>query len=290
MDYKQLAIAYFSGRISRQEADQLNHWVRANSAHADLYHQWEQEWGESLSAHSLTNASWQDFSKRIEHVQQPVLRNKSLLWTSVAACVIIVLVLSVMHWGSPTTPLVETPTTEMIAFEATTPATCYLPDSTKVILSANSSLTYAPDFGNNNRDVTLVGEGYFEVTHSNDLPFVVTSNDFKVQVTGTHFTIANYDHLSASVILYEGSILATCRDSTYVLSPSQRLILAHQQVTLYDDICLSDVFTYLTRLYNVPIQYKADSTQTVHIVIKEGTPLEDVLLSLQDIYGIDVCY
>ncbi|MCD8263144.1 MAG: FecR family protein [Tannerellaceae bacterium] len=40
-----------------------------------------------------------------------------------------------------------------------------LPDGTVVWLNAGSRMTYTSDFPVRNRDVSLVGEGYFEVIH-----------------------------------------------------------------------------------------------------------------------------
>ena len=48
-----------------------------------------------------------------------------------------------------------------------------LPDGTVVWLNAGSQLRYSSHFNKNNRDVTLEGEGYFEVNRKKNLSFIL---------------------------------------------------------------------------------------------------------------------
>jgi ferric-dicitrate binding protein FerR (iron transport regulator) len=48
-----------------------------------------------------------------------------------------------------------------------------LPDGSVVWLNAGSKLTYNKDFGKANREVTLAGEGFFDVTINRDKPFII---------------------------------------------------------------------------------------------------------------------
>lgn len=46
----------------------------------------------------------------------------------------------------------------------------YLPDGTLVWLNAGSKITYSQGFSVDNRDLTLEGEGYFEVKRNEEVP------------------------------------------------------------------------------------------------------------------------
>ncbi|HEX8024143.1 FecR family protein, partial [Mucilaginibacter sp.] len=67
-----------------------------------------------------------------------------------------------------------------------------LPDGTTVWLNAASSITYPTVFKGVDREVTLNGEGYFEVAKNKAMPFRVKSALQTVEVLGTHFNINTY--------------------------------------------------------------------------------------------------
>ena len=67
-----------------------------------------------------------------------------------------------------------------------------LPDGTMAYLNAGSRLMYPAAFQGKSREVFLLGEGYFEVTHDKGLPFIVRTNDLSVVVTGTRFNVSAY--------------------------------------------------------------------------------------------------
>ncbi|MBC6999632.1 FecR family protein [Cytophaga sp. FL35] len=83
-----------------------------------------------------------------------------------------------------------------------------LSDSTKVYLNAGSVLTYPSVFLDNKpREVQLVGEAFFEVSHNKERQFVVNSQELDVRVYGTKFNMANYPEDEAyEVVLVDGSV------------------------------------------------------------------------------------
>lgn len=69
-----------------------------------------------------------------------------------------------------------------------------LPDGTRALLNAASSLRYPTAFTGKERKVTLTGEAYFEVIKEPGKPFVVETANMRVQVLGTSFDIMAYDN------------------------------------------------------------------------------------------------
>ena len=67
-----------------------------------------------------------------------------------------------------------------------------LADGTIVWLNAQSTLSYAFDFGRNERNVELDGEAYFEVAKNKEIPFNVNTEANQVRVVGTHFNVCAY--------------------------------------------------------------------------------------------------
>ena len=107
-------------------------------------------------------------------------------------------------------------------------------DGTKVWLNAGSKLLYSTDFGLNNREVRLEGEGYFEVTKNTALPFEVITSGLMVRALGTTFNIKAYpNEATIETILLEGEVEIshvikterTEKGETVLLKPKQRLTL-----------------------------------------------------------------
>lgn len=86
--------------------------------------------------------------------------------------------------------------------------TIVLSDSTIVYLNSGSSLKYPVKFfDDQNRQVFLTGEGYFDVHKDKKHPFIVTSGDMDVRVLGTKFNISAYpEDGEISTVLVEGSV------------------------------------------------------------------------------------
>lgn len=82
-----------------------------------------------------------------------------------------------------------------------------LSDGTKVWLNAGSQLVYPAVFVNDIREVSLVGEAFFDVTKNPEKPFVVKASDVHVQVLGTRFDISAYpEDKTIQTVLEEGKI------------------------------------------------------------------------------------
>ena len=105
-----------------------------------------------------------------------------------------------------------------------------LPDGTSVWLNSGSRLTYSQGFGLIDRQVSLEGEGFFEVTKNKKLPFSVKSKTLQVNVLGTKFNFRDYpDDSEAEIVLSEGFVslksLIPNSHETQTLIPGQRAVL-----------------------------------------------------------------
>ncbi|WP_442587674.1 FecR family protein [Pedobacter sp. AW31-3R] len=146
-----------------------------------------------------------------------------------------------------------------------------LPDGTKVLLNAASSLQYPSSFlGSDSRKVELTGEAYFEVSKDKAHPFVVYSKGQTVEVLGTHFNISAYaDDALAKTTLLEGSVKINNR----LLKPNQQFVRsdAREQIVavntdeaiawtqgyfMFNDEPLENILSRIARWYNVEIVYK----------------------------------
>ena len=100
-------------------------------------------------------------------------------WGSIAAAVLLCIVLSVVYFANPADMKVA-------QYEIHVPygkrQKVVLPDGTKVILNAGSYMKYPRQFGKEDRYVHFKGEAYFDVAKNKDCPFIIQSQDYKIRV------------------------------------------------------------------------------------------------------------
>jgi len=161
-----------------------------------------------------------------------------------------------------------------------------LPDSTQVWLNASSTLEFPEHFGTDKREVTLSGEAYFDVRHSDNSPFIIHTGKMATTVLGTSFNIKAYPDrrqfiVSVSTgkvkVTYNNVAVATLIKGQQVKVNSQLNtveekniapagVAAWQQGNMsYDDEAFEDVVDDLERLYNVKIRVDNDSLRKLKI-------------------------
>jgi ferric-dicitrate binding protein FerR (iron transport regulator) len=102
-----------------------------------------------------------------------------------------------------------------------------LEDGSLVILNAGSQLTFPDKFRGDSRTVTLSGEGYFNVTHHPDQPFIVNTTHLEVKVLGTRFNVSSYSESAATdVAVVSGRVSVQAKEEknqNVILTPSQKV-------------------------------------------------------------------
>ena len=102
-----------------------------------------------------------------------------------------------------------------------------LSDGTTVWLNARSEMVYPAVFSGTKREVKLDGEGYFEVEHDKECPFVVHTQKCDIEVLGTKFNVEAYsDSEEFSTSLMEGSVKVTdnaALSASVLLRPDQEV-------------------------------------------------------------------
>jgi len=110
-------------------------------------------------------------------------------------------------------------------------AELFLPDSSKVILNAQSIIRYKNFGWNSNREVLLDGEAYFEVAKGKRFSVVTTSGT--TSVLGTKFNVKNRDGYF-EVLCFEGSVRVDSRIQKATLKAGKGFRLLNDVVTLLD--------------------------------------------------------
>ncbi|GHV49794.1 anti-sigma factor [Bacteroidia bacterium] len=263
---------YLRGESTKEEKKQILEWVQADPANRDKL----------LALRKLHDITlWQ--TPIDENLNRKILKSRRSLLYQVAsiAAVIVMLVIggSIIMYNKVQQQMpdlamqtVHVPSGQHIEL--------VLADGTSVWLNAGSTFTFPNNFGADNREVTLDGEGYFEVSKDAKKPFIVNTSSHKVAVLGTKFDVMAYSNSKLfEVSLLEGSVevYADGSKDRMRLEPQTKVYLADnnrlvvEQIVNYDYlqwkeglICFNDepVVTMLSKLelyYDVKIVVENDS-------------------------------
>ncbi|MBL1408255.1 FecR family protein [Sphingobacterium faecale] len=90
-----------------------------------------------------------------------------------------------------------------------------LDDGTRVWVNSSSKLEYPRKFKKGQpREVTLVGEAYFEVERAKDWPFIVHTGDVKTKVVGTKFNVKAYPGMKDVLVTVKTGKVMVSKDNT----------------------------------------------------------------------------
>src|SRR5690554_3922339 len=99
-----------------------------------------------------------------------------------------------------------------------------LADGTKIYLNAESEISYASEFSDSIRLVSLKGEAFFEVQKENR-PFVVETHQTRIRVLGTSFNVNQKNDGVLTVALVTGKVRINDEKGNEVeLEPSEMMV------------------------------------------------------------------
>ena len=127
-----------------------------------------------------------------------------------------------------------------------------LSDGSRIKLNSFSSITYPVLFSGAERNVTITGEVYFEISHNPRMPFKVRAYDMEVEVQGTDFNINAYaDETSMKTTLLKGSLKLNKNAKKQVLQAGQQGQFDNEgNFVLEKDVDIDEVMAWKNGLFN----------------------------------------
>lgn len=192
--------AFLAGEMSSEEKHAFESWVSASKENEIYFQEVKAVWKNSnvkLQLHEVeTESEWQ-------RLQNRMISSRSLfggnVWMKIAAAFFMV---ALAIYGLIIFNLED----DLRISSGDEVMTIYLPDSSRVWLNINSTLTYAQDFGEDDRIVTLQGEAYFDVRHDDGKKFRVNTNYSSVEVIGTSFNMKE-DSSTVTLSVEKGKVI-----------------------------------------------------------------------------------
>lgn len=226
----------FSKQISKEEAVVLKIWYEKCVENQKLYKEYcfvikylRISKNKTFFETHLRSAYLHFVEKTGQKTRKP---NRNLLirpWLRYAAVFILAFALGVTSYYVMNPVFSNSCATQTIEMPYGSKSKVTLPDGTCVWLNSGSRLSYQESFGRSDRNVSLDGEAYFEVTKDKRSPFSVYSGKIKIKVLGTKFNFKSYaDDENARVTLVEGSLnVASINNelNTVLLVPNQQAVI-----------------------------------------------------------------
>ncbi|ADQ80643.1 anti-FecI sigma factor, FecR [Paludibacter propionicigenes WB4] len=306
---------YFAQECTAEEKEELAlliDAVRNEELKSQLLEQWENYNSKSVLSENKTQRILHGILTSSAAEETAPLKNKPLIFrfrtiAAVAASVVILLSLGLFlqKSGNPASEKIVAKT-PMISPQqpASFTRNVVLSDGSTVVLRAGSTINYPQAFTGKTREITLVGEAYFDIKHDSRKPFIIHTGSVKTTVLGTAFDIkawAGQKDVTVSVtrgrvkVENDSRLLAVLSVNQSVSYNTEASTAKHETVDAgtivntwtkqdleFDHVPFSSIASALSKRYGVNIEIPDQKIAGTSIVTSfSGTEsIEDVLTVL----------
>jgi transmembrane sensor len=156
-------------------------------------------------------------------------KRKRLLWSGATLAVAAVIVFFAMQPGTRQIASADKIAQSEVSTKNGSRTKIQLPDGSSVWLNSSSKLVYNNEhFGIGVREVSLVGEAYFDVVKNPNKPFIIHTAKMDIKVLGTAFNVKCYPgEKTTETSLIRGSVEVTLKDrqEKIIMKPNEKLII-----------------------------------------------------------------
>lgn len=221
---KEILYKYFEGIASPEEENAVYRWLDASSENEGELLK-EREFFDAMIFAGSTDEKTEGKKLALNVNKGPFIRPWMREVLKVAVVVAVTVACGLYFYVSEKKELLAAMNT--ITVPAGQRVNLTLSDGTTVWLNARSEMVYPAVFSGAKREVKLDGEGYFEVKHDKESPFVVHTRKCDIEVLGTKFNVEAYsDSEEFSTSLMEGSVKVTDNSAvsaSVLLKPDQEV-------------------------------------------------------------------
>jgi ferric-dicitrate binding protein FerR (iron transport regulator) len=273
--YETLITRYFSGEAGADEVVELSAWVKSDSAHQQLFKEYQKSWAMLEASHMEASAdldtAWAEIAQKTGINEPPapqIMRNIGhRRFARVAAILLIIILPALFYFWNYMRPGSDVLYAENQIVEST------LPDGTMVALNTGSTLEYPERFKGKERAVTLEGEAFFDVSHVCDKAFVINADNLKIRVLGTTFNVnTNAGNNTIEVVLVSGEIQLVYNEKQMLLHPGEKAVVLKQ-------------FGEIVKKENDDPNFMAWKTKRLEFT---DTPLSEIIDVLRKVYHKDI--
>ena len=229
---------YVAGEMTLSETVEFEKLVSTNPNNKKLVNETKNDWN-LIGAKQIKlpnpNKAWSNLKTRIEQEApstQTVSFNKKsktnfVRW-AVAAMAVIIIASAYFTVNIKRQNIVVNSTSDLTTLVHT------LPDGSSVFLEANSQISYTKHFAKSNRNVTLKGQAFFDITKNPEIPFTIETLNASIKVLGTSFSVKSTNDTDFELVVQTGSVNITQKNSStesMTAAPGDKITITNNHLT-----------------------------------------------------------
>lgn len=245
-------VKYLLGEATPQEQEEVQQWIAASPDNARYFEHFRLIWDESkkLAASSTVNVddAWSRFMNKVETEERPAIqvaeppKGRTIElgrygWMKAAAILVMIIGGGWFYYitAGPGSMITEQAGDQTLVAN--------LPDGSTVTLNRNSSITYPAHFKGNQRNVTLRGEGFFNITPNKAKPFIIDADHNSITVVGTSFNVKTNAERT-EVIVETGIVEVAKKQNAIRVMPHEKALVTADAAMPVKSSNQDDLYNY----------------------------------------------
>lgn len=226
MDDKLLQL-YFEGRTTDEQSRLITEWLDTDEANMKYYQQ---------LCRLFEISFWHEEQEVVTKPFLKKIKRKHIWQKAMEIAAIFIFGFGLHYWISQS--LVKTE--EDIAMQTIhvppgQNAQLTLADGSQVWLNAGSTLHFPSRFVDGKRQVSLDGEGFFEVKANADKPFIVSTSAYDIKAVGTSFNVRAYkqsNKFETALLTGKVEVSDHFADKVLYLTPNNQVVVENNKLSV----------------------------------------------------------
>jgi len=261
---------YFEGTTSKEELQSIEKWIEQNPIE---FSQYSKIWTTGKSyAYPKNNNSFDLIKSQITPESKKVEMSPKFSFWKIAASFLLLAAFSFLAYTYLSNDVKSDEFAVVYSSEADLKQ-INLEDGTKIWLKPHSKIEVSDAFNEEDRNIKLSGNAFFDVAREESKPFTIESNEITVRVLGTSFSIEEKNK-DITVTVRTGKVKVSNEFRETTLLPKQAVTHKNK----------SDKFVFS----NIKDENKWAWTDKV--LTFEESNLKDVVSKIEETYGVSIEY
>ena len=297
-----LLAKYLAKEVNDEEIKEVEAWLASSEKNKEILLELHASWQLSSESKIDEKAAWTKVKGQLKKETRttPAIS----LFYKIAAGLLLLLV---AVYGINELNTSKTMNDEWITINSREgQTTVALEDGSIVHLNKHTVLKYPQHFNENKREVFIEGEGFFEVSKSETLSFVVSTSDLKVKVLGTSFNVDAYPGKKTTAVAVKSGQVSVGTtnnkgnsESSILLKKGEKGVLFSEKGSLFkenlnngnylawktkilefDNSKLEEVIEVINKVYNVNIIIESELLKKCLLTAKFNNKSQDEIIDI----------